>query len=383
MTKPIVLMLSQEVHPIPPLKGAAVEQWIDAVAHGMSDFVPHIVSVVHPILPDAEVVGGVHYHRVRIGRVYNRVFRKLTRIDPYPYIQRIVSYANAIRPAIIHIQNAPQFVSRLRAGVKDARLLLHMQNEKPVEGLPPVDAFCGCSKYITRWYRDNGLQARAFAELPNGVDISRFRPRWENTLAQAAAQSRFGVPQDRFVVLYVGRISPEKGPDLLVDAMRHLDSRRFHLVLAGEWSTGDARKSQRVAYGNALRARLEGISVTVLGHFAPEAMADIYQVGDLLVMPSKFEDPNPMVPLEAMASGVPVLALRKGGMAEYMLDRENALVLPPDTDSTGLAAAIASADRESAAFDSITRAARALVEDRFSWTNVVRETQDVYRGMLQ
>jgi glycosyltransferase involved in cell wall biosynthesis len=258
-----------------------------------------------------------------------------------------------------------------------------MQNEKAIDSLPPVDVFCGCSRYISNWYRERGLDAKRFVELPNGVDVSKFRPLWEHPAAQAAARERFAVPQNRFVVLFVGRISPEKGPDLLVEAVRLLDPARFHLVLAGEWSHGDARKSQRVAFGNALRQRLEGMPVTVLGHFTPESMPEIYRVGDLVVMPSRFEDPNPMVPLEAMASGVPVLALRKGGMAEYMVHGENALLLPPDADAAAVAAGIESAASAPEPLVHITRVARALVEARFSWTNVVAETERLYDTMLQ
>jgi len=381
---PRVLLFSQEVHPIPPLKGAAVEQWIDTVAHGLSGYVPYIVSVPHPQLPDSQIVGNVHYRRIRIGRLYNRLFRKLTRLDPYSYVDRIIDYASEVQPAIIHIHNAPQFVSRIRAGVKEAKLLLHMQNEKLVQSLPPVDVLCGCSRYISDWFRERGVVAKRFVELPNGVDVAKFRPRWEDTGGQAAAQRRFYVPQDRFVVLYVGRISPEKGPDLLVEAVRRLDPRRFHLVLAGEWPLGDPRRSARVAFAESLRSRLAGIPVTVLGHFAPGAMPEIYRLGDLIVIPSRFEDPNPFVAFEAMASGVPVLALRKGGMKEYMVDGENALLLPGDADASALAAGIKiAAGTAPERLERMTRAARAMVEARFTWANVIRQTENLYREMLQ
>jgi glycosyltransferase involved in cell wall biosynthesis len=383
MNTPSVLLLSQEVHPIPPLKGAAVEQWIDAVAHGLSGYVPHVVSVPHPDLPDSQVVGGVRYHRIRVGRLYNRLFRKLTRLDPYSYVDRIIDYAGEVRPAIIHIHNAPQFVARIRERVNGARLLLHMHNEKAVPSLPAVDALCGCSRYISDWFRERGVAAGRFVELPNGVDVLKFRPRWEDTGGRAAAQRRFGVPQDRFVVLYVGRISPEKGPDLLVEAMRRLDPGRFHLVLAGEWPRGDARTSARVVFAESLRSRLAGMPVTVLGHFAPEAMPEIYRVGDLLVVPSRFEEPFSMVAIEAMASGVPVLALRKGGMKEYMVHAENALLLPPEADAAELAAGIESAAAAPERLERMARAARAMVEARFTWANVIRETERLYREMLR
>ncbi len=384
MKAPSVLFISQEVHPIPPVKGAAVEQWIDTVAQGLSGFVPHVVSVVHPNLPDSQIVGNVHYHRIRIGRLYNRLFRKLTRLDPYSYVDRIIEYASDVRPAIIHIHNAPQFVSRISAGVNGAKLLLHMHNEKSVEFLPPVDALCGCSRYISEWFRERGAAAKRFVELPNGVDPAKFRPRWEDEGGQAAAQRRFDVPQDRFIVLYVGRISPEKGPDLLVEAMRGLDPQRFHLVLAGEWPRGDPRRSARVAFAESLRSRLAGIPVTVLGQFAPDAMPEIYRLGDLVVIPSRFEDPNPLVAFEAMASGVPVLALRKGGMKEYMVDGENALLLPGDADARALAAGVKTAEATARErMERMTRTARTMVEARFTWANVIGETEKLYREMLQ
>ena len=60
----------------------------------------------------------MHYHRIRIGRVYNRVFRKRTRLDPYSYADRIVRYANSNAPVIMHIHNAPKFVDQLAGRIK-------------------------------------------------------------------------------------------------------------------------------------------------------------------------------------------------------------------------------------------------------------------------
>ena len=81
---------------------------------------------------------------------------------------------------------------------------------------------------------------------------------------------------------------------------------------------------------------------------------------------------------------MPVLALRKGGMKEYMIDRENAFLLPADVDAAALAKAIemaAEAPREE--LERMARRARAMVESRFTWAHVVRETERLYREMLQ
>ena len=158
--KPRVLMMSQEVHPIPPVKGAAVEQWIDAVAHRLKEYEPHVVSVPHPDRPDEEVADNVHYRRIRMGRVYKRLFRKLTRIDPWSYTDRVIRHARSIGPSIVHVHNAPQFVDAIAAGLPDTKMILHMHNEKNHPVHATVDALAGCSAYIRDWYRSRGFAAR-------------------------------------------------------------------------------------------------------------------------------------------------------------------------------------------------------------------------------
>lgn len=374
-----VLLLSQAVHCIPPLTGAAVEQWIDAVAHRLGDWEGHVVSVPHPQRPDDESEGGVRYHRVRIGRLYRRLFQKLTRLDPWSYTDRIIAYAKRIRPDIIHVHNAPQFVDALRKGIPQAKLVLHMHNEKKTSFVSPVDMFVGCSDYIAHWFSECGTPAGSFATLPNGVDVERFSPRPE---VRALLSPRFGIPQERFVVSYVGRISPEKGLDLLVEAFRYLPADRYHLVVAGEWPRGDARTNDRVAYAEGLRQALAGLPATVIGDFPPEQMPDIYRLGDLLVIPSRFEEPFSMVAIEGMASGLPVLALRRGGMAEYMIDGQNARVLDPASDARALAEAVAACADDVEGSRRRATAARQMVEQRFTWSEVAAATEALYERLL-
>ncbi len=388
MGVPSVLMLAPEGRPVPPLAPTRVEQWIDAVAHAVSGVVPHVVCAPHPGLPDSHVVDGVRYHRIRVGALYDRLFRSLTRLDPYPYVDRIIAYAETVRPEIIHVHDAPQLVARLRAGVAGARLIVHMHDASAVEHgehaldrLPEVDALCGCSRYITDRFRARGVRARRYVELPSGVDTERFRP--ARAGERAAALSRHRVPPDRFVVLYVGRIDPEKGPDLLVEAVRRLDPERFHLVLAGEWPQGEPGRDARAVFAESLRARLAGMPVSVLGRVAPEAMPEVYHLGDLLVVPSRREEPHSRVALEAMASGLPALALAKGALEEVVTDGRDGLVLPAEATAAAISAALAGAASAPARIDGLARAARATAEARYAWPHVARRTERLYREILQ
>jgi glycosyltransferase involved in cell wall biosynthesis len=385
--KPRVLLMSQEVHPIPPVKGAAVEQWIAAVAARMTRYEPHVVSVPHPTRPDQEVEAGVHYRRIRIGRAYNRVFRKITRLDPYSYADRVLNYARAIRPAVVHIHNAPQLTDPLIRGLaatKGARpsIILHMHNEKQDRLQSALDALVGCSTYICQWYRARQLRADRFAVIGNGVDLARYSAsRPEAALRELRA--RHGVPADRFIVLYAGRISPEKGPDLLAAAMRHVDPARFHLLLVGEWPQGDANKSERVRFANELQRDLQAVPHTVIDTVAPEDMPAMYGLGDLLVIPSRFEEPFSMVAIEAMAAGLPIVALKRGGMAEYMIDGENARVLSAASTSEQLGKAIEVAAGAKDDLARLARNARAMVEARFDWAKITSDTERLYDDLVQ
>jgi glycosyltransferase involved in cell wall biosynthesis len=337
--------------------------------------------VPHPSRPDDEVEGGVTYHRIRMGRVYKRLFRKLTRLDPFSFTDRILRYTEIIRPAVIHVHNAPQLVDKLFGRVGDARMLLHMHNEKQDPVNHRVDALVGCSRYVSNWFEKRGLAADRFATLPNGVDENLFAPASTPDAARNARE-RLGIPAGRFVVMFVGRISPEKGPDLLARAARHLDPSRFHCVFVGEWPAGDPDRSERVRFSNQLRLELEGVPCTLIDTVAPAEMHRIYALGDLVVIPSRFEEPFSMVAIEAMASGVAVLALRKGGMAEYMVDGHNAIVIEPNATDLELAVAIRAAAANPETLRAIVAEARDMVVRRFTWQSVVGATEALYDQIL-
>lgn len=90
-----------------------------------------------------------------------------------------------------------------------------------------------------------------------------------------------------------------------------------------------------------------------------------------------------MVAIEAMASGTPVLALRRGGMTEYMRDGENAQLVTPGLSSREFAAAIETAFSDPARLASISVRARELVTGQFTWEHVTARTEQTYAEALR
>lgn len=374
-----VLYVATDLHPIPPVKGAAVEQWIDQVSRRLNRYEPYVVGPVHPSLPDDEIREGVRYKRIRIGGLYS-LLRKATRLDTYGYISRVIRYGKSIRPDVIHVHNAPRFIYAIRDAFPKAKLILHMHNQGTLTGKLPIDSFVACSEFIKGWYISHGVEAPDFATIRNGVDVERFLPWWQRPGIREEVRGQYGVDARR-LILYVGRIAREKGVDMLVDAFRMLDQTTYRLVLVGEWPKGDPRVRKRARFAQEVQSKVKGLAITSLGAIHPDEMHRVYYLGDILVVPSRSEGFS-MAAIEAMASGVPVVGFGQGGLKEYLQDGVNARVLSAQSSSKDLADAIVSCLGDDRRNDQTVRSARRLVEKLYTWNHVVLETEDLYGRLL-
>jgi glycosyltransferase involved in cell wall biosynthesis len=171
-----------------------------------------------------------------------------------------------------------------------------------------------------------GLAARLRAQgvrqpievLPTGVDLDRFRPG-----DRAAARAALGLPAGP-VVLYVGRLDREKNVGFLLDAFARVAAvdPAATLVLVGR-GTSEAALRRRAA-GLAARARIRFV-----GGVPHEAVVRYYQAADVFVFASMTETQGLAV-LEAMAVGLPVVAVRASGVEETVVDGVSGLLVPTD-----------------------------------------------------
>lgn len=145
-----------------------------------------------------------------------------------------------------------------------------------------------------------------------GIDLERFKPSNDG----AYLRRRFGIPSDRPVLLYVGRLDKEKRIDLILRALpaiQRLNS--VHLVLAGIGK--EKRSLEELAHKLGMQK-----AVTFTGFVPDEDLQNIYRVGDLFVMASIAELQS-IVTMEAMASGLPVVATDAMALPELVHDGEN------------------------------------------------------------
>lgn len=163
--------------------------------------------------------------------------------------------------------------------------------------------------------------------VSNGIDLSIFKP----GNAPLRIYAKYDIPTDKPVLLYVGRLDSEKHLHILVEAAaKVMEKQSAHLVIVGQGNERD-RLEQLV--------RGLGISehTTMTGRVSDEDLVNLLHVGTVFCMPSPAEL-QCIAMLEAMASGLPVVAVNAGALAELCHDGKNGYLFKYDDDSMMAAA---------------------------------------------
>ncbi|MGC2238480.1 MAG: glycosyltransferase [Pyrinomonadaceae bacterium] len=157
---------------------------------------------------------------------------------------------------------------------------------------------------------------------PRGVNSAQFSPERKSGAVKKEMRERAGIPESSIILLYAGRISPEKNIGLLVDFMEALSKdagKDYRLLVAGAGPQSVWLKEQT-------EKRVPN-KIVQLGHLDKDLLADYYANADVFVHPNPRE-PFGIAPLEAMASGVPVVAPNAGGILSYATNDNIWLVEP-------------------------------------------------------
>jgi len=220
--------------------------------------------------------------------------------------------------------------------------------------------------------------------IHNGIDLDEYSARRDEEVLQ-----RHGIDPARPYILFVGRITRQKGIVHLVRAIRHLDP-GFQVVLcAGLPDTPEIAAEMKSAVAAAQAAR-SGI-VWIEQMLPKPDIIPLYAQAALFVCPSIYE-PFGIINLEAMACGTPVVASAVGGIPEVVAPGETGLLVPvtqmaeapfepidAEKFAKDLAAAINELMRDESRRRTMGAAARRRVEEMFSWRAIAEKTAAVYR----
>ena len=390
--------------------------------------IEHEVVVYAPCAPGQafEERGAHNITFRRTPRALRNVHRSLDLVSGMfgsrpPYFTRNVYFAEYVRaiaralqrdpPHIVHVQSAAQFVPKLRRAVPSARIVLHVHDAHLINvkrslieaHFAQAHAIVTCSDYITRRLREHfTAHASRISTIGNGVDIDVFHP-----AESSAAANRRMRPQ----ILYLGRVSPEKGIHVLAAAFERVletisDARLSIIGPAGLlphsrvllhddahaasleefYGRGFLGKLDRQVL-NGRRSYIDGI----LACMSPTAAArvntaglqeytrvhEFYRRANVLVAPSVLAEPFGLPLVEAMASGVPVIATRGGNTPSIIEDGVTGRLVERN-DVEGLARAIREIVSNPALAARMGQAGRAAAVERFGWQRSAARLEEVY-----
>jgi glycosyltransferase involved in cell wall biosynthesis len=413
-----IALVNQPFGPISlnPLRTSSIGIWIYEVARRLAHSCD--VTVYAKRAPEQgrqESAEGVSYRRVtaevdepmrKLLSVFARFYSPkrpafASKLYYREYISKIAGDLAELQPDIVHLHNFSQFVPLVRNVLPRTKIVLHMHcewlnqlnNAEIQRRLGNTDMILGCSEYIVQNI------CKAFPNLAgrcqtlfNGVDTDYFK------LDRVEIQGNDAVRR----LLFVGRVSPEKGVHVLLEALSEISKTHPHVgldIVGPMWSApreficdlSDDRKVRRLTrfydslgYIARLRERLELSSpqqVRLLGPLPHEKLLGRYEEASILVFPSVWEEPFGIPIIEAMACGVPVVATRGGGIPEIVRDGDTGLLVERD-DADALACAILKLLGNDPLRASMGKAGRTRAVDSFSWNRVADTLLEYYHSLL-
>ncbi|HET7727926.1 MAG TPA: glycogen synthase [Candidatus Limnocylindrales bacterium] len=222
--------------------------------------------------------------------------------------------------------------------------------------------------------------------IHNGIDTDEYRPQQGTD-----ALVRYSVDPAVPYVLFVGRITRQKGIIHLVRALRHLDPEVQVVLAAGAPDTKEIAAEMEAAVADARRAhpRLVWIAEMV----DKPSVRQLYSHAAVFCCPSVYE-PFGIINLEAMACETAVVASAVGGIPEVVVDGETGLLVPfesaggtsfeprdPGAFERGLADGIMTLMRDPARREAMARAGRTRAVEHFSWSSIAARTVELYRSL--
>lgn len=273
--------------------------------------------------------------------------------------RNLAGVAGWLRPllrarVIVKVSGAYEF----QGGILDPELMHKPLHRWLNAGVRRVDALQCISRYTEQMLRKAGYPPARLVSLPNAVDCQRFQPR-----------ARTGGNALR--VVFVGRHVPVKGIDTLIRAWSRLDRATPHrLVLAGAGPETAALKALCAELGVAGSVEFPGEV-----HDVPALLsrADVYAQASL-------REGLPNAVLEAMASGLPIVATRISGHEDVVDDGRNGLLVPVN-DADALTSALATLLLDPAKRKRMGLASREVMEQRYCTEQVLSHLVALYRGV--
>lgn len=362
-----ILMIAPEQFPVPG--SSSVEISMLSIAEKLAK--DHQVTVLSRRslgLSQFSQHGNVTIVRVRSG-------------SPSTYISAVLAFVRRHVFDFIQVDNRPSYMAKVKAIVPHTPVSLFMHSLTFVPHTARISKLLSRADLII--VNSHSLHERLSEMFPNisfklytvplGVDISRFRPRSETE--KLNQRNKYHLSED-FTILFVGRVIPQKGVHLLIDAA-HLVHQHLpvQLVIVGRG---------RQAYIHRLKkqARALDLPIIFIDKKHHRHIHEVYELADCFVCPSQSHEAFGLVNVEAMASGIPSIASRNGGIPEIISHDHNGYIVDNYHEAEGFANALLILAQNESIRNRLGTQGRIDVMQRFTWDHTAAHLSRIYTSFF-
>ncbi|WP_409302386.1 glycosyltransferase family 4 protein [Peribacillus sp. SCS-155] len=375
-----IALICTEKLPSPAVRGGAIQIMIDGI---LPFLIQHhdvtVFSITDPNLPDRETKPSLEY--VRFPR------------DQYE--QLVCGELRKREFDLVHVCNRPKNIAMYKHAAPGSAFVLSLHNdmfselkicrEDSLEAIKHADAITAVSEYIKRCVIGRYPHAEAKVHvLYSGVDLSLFSPPWSGygRMLREEARKAYGLRESK-VILFIGRLSKTKGPDILIDSLpdvlsEHPDS--VLTIVGGKWFSDNTVNE----YVRSLHEKAQnyGKHVTFTGYIPQDKIPEIMAMGDLFVCSSQWHEPLARIHFEAMAAGIPIITSNRGGNPEIIKHGINGLIIQEYDRSGAYAEAINQLLSNPVKAGAMAQTGRQIVEEKHQFKHVAANLAAIYNKVL-
>lgn len=329
-------------YPIPAIKGGALEQVVQSICEKNEKYKKLDITVLatndknlhSKYYSNTEFV---YFDKSFIDRYWYILFRIIKKffkvyIPSYPRMIKVKEWINHNKDdfdLFIYEDGLTYMIPYLFKGISRRKVISHLHwvgdpdknTNKYFATLLPVSNFVG---NVWKKKTEKQMSVRTIT-VKNGIDINSFN-REISDEEKKKILCKLGIESDEFVVIYIGRIVPEKGVKELIDAINSINDLKIVLVIIGAAKFAEVSMTQ---YEKLIKEKIEKSAhkIVNLGFINNKELYKYQHIAHVAVMPTIIEEAAPLTCVENMAAGLPLIITNSGGMPEYTGRESSILVL--------------------------------------------------------
>lgn len=351
-----ICFITQCSLPVPATKGGAVETLVEYLINENEKAGNYHFTIISVYDSKAEKLSRNYknstfiYVRGRSKYVKNityQIYRCLKHINIYiPFSWEMLDVLKILKKfevqdAYVYEAGPTTMLPLLSKVIQRDKLYVHLhwdglankKKDKCFKYLLPVSDYIG-----NQWKKRTGCNPSKIIPFYNCAKIDRFMKKTSDD-ERHQLKNKLNIPQTSKVLIFTGRIVREKGIKELIEAFEIASTSDLTLLIIGSANFG---ASTNTSYEKEVQSLINNSKKRIVftGFVHQSELYKFYNIADLAVMPSLFDDPAPLVCIEAQAAGMPLIATRVGGIPEYVCEGSAELINVDDNLVLNLSTAI-------------------------------------------